>query len=333
MTYKFKIVLLLLVFTLFSVSLLPAENLKKIAQTGMKWLSIPIGSRGSAMGGAYTAMANDVSSIWWNPAGIAWTEGGHVFLTQTKWIADINVNAAALTYQYKNWGVIGLSFTSADWGTLHGTQLANNPQGYEETGDFSPTNWALGLSYARKISDAFALGGNVKYLYEKLGAGNEGDMDTQYSQFIAKMNLVAFDIGTYYYTGFKDLRFAMSFQNFSAEKKYRAEHFPLPLTFKFGMAMDVAKFLLDESNHAVTLSVDAIHPRDFSERLHFGMEYSFKNLVFLRGGYKTNYDEEDVSFGAGLHYGLSGLAFSLDYSYVQFQNFDAVQMFSFDFNF
>ncbi|OGB63743.1 MAG: hypothetical protein A2Y94_06305 [Caldithrix sp. RBG_13_44_9] len=333
MTRKNKIVILVLLF-IFCLSLnIQAENLKKIAQTGMKWLSIPIGARGAALGGAYTAMSDDITSIFWNPAGIAYTEGGHVFLNQTKWIADINVNVGALTYQYKNWGVIGLSYAAADWGTLHGTQLANNAQGFEETGDFSPTNWALGFSYARKISDAFALGGNVKYLYEKLGAGNIGNFGTDPDEFTAKMNLFAFDVGTYYYTGFKDLRFAMSFQNFSAEKKYRTEQFPLPLTFKFGVAMDMFQFINEESNHHAMFAIDAIHPRDYSERLHFGLEYSFRNMVFLRGGYKTNYDEEDLSLGAGLHYGLGGLAFTLDYGYVMFKNFDAVQMFSFDFQF
>jgi hypothetical protein len=333
MTRKNKIVILVLLF-IFCLSLnSQAENLKKIAQTGMKWLSIPIGARAAALGGAYTAMSDDITSIFWNPAGIAYTEGGHVLLNQTKWIADITVNAGALTYQYQNWGVFGLSYATADWGTLHGTQLANNSQGFEETGDFSPTNWALGLSYARKISDAFSLGGNVKYLYEKLGSGNIGEMDTGGEQFEAKMNLFAFDIGTYYYTGFKDLRFAMSFQNFSAEKKYRAEQFPLPLTFKFGIAIDMFQFVSEESNHQITLAMDAIHPRDYSERLHFGLEYSFRQMVYLRGGYKTNYDEEDFSAGAGLHYGVGGLAFTLDYGYVQFKNFDAVQMFSFDFKF
>jgi hypothetical protein len=97
--------------------------------------------------------------------------------------------------------------------------------------------------------------------------------------------------------------------------------------------MDVFQFVNEESNHGLTFTADAIHPRDYSERLHFGLEYSFRNMVYLRGGYKTNYDEEDLSMGAGLHYGLSGYAFTLDYAYVQFKNFDAVQMFSFDFQF
>lgn len=332
MTQKNKILILftLLIFCLTLST--QAEDLKKIAQTGMKWLSIPIGARAAALGGAYTAMADDISAIFWNPAGIAYAEGGHIFLNQTMWIADINVNSAALTYGYGNWGIFGLSFAAADWGTFHGTQLSTGGTGFIETGDFSPTDWSMGISYAKQISNAFAIGGNVKYLYEKLGTGFEGTQANP-QEYTAKMSLFAFDIGTFYYTGFKDLRFAMSFQNFSGEKKYREEFFPLPLTFRFGIAMDVFQFVAEESKHKVVLAADAIHPRDYSERLHFGVEYGFRNLVFLRGGYKTNYDEEDLSLGAGLHYAFNGFAFTLDYSYVQFKNFDAVNMFSFDFKF
>ena len=332
MKIKNKYLIAILILVLCISIPLHAEGLKKIAQTGMKWLSIPVGARGSALGGAYTAMANDASAIFWNPAGIAYTEGGHAFLTQTRWIADININAASITYSYKDWGVFGLSFATADWGTFHGTQRANNAQGFTETGEFSPSDWFAGICYARKVSDRFAFGGHLKYLYEKLGSNLEGNFATP-SEYTAEMNLFAFDFGTYYQTGYKDLRFGMSLQNFSQEKKYRAEQFPLPLTFKFGLAMDVSKFFMEETNNTLTLAVDALHPRDYSERLHFGLEYGFKNLVFLRGGYKTNYDEESFSFGAGFHYAASGLGVNLDYGYVQFDNFDPVHMFSFDFKF
>ena len=87
-----------------------AGGVKKIAQTGMKWLSIPVGARATALGGAYTAMVNDASSVFWNPAGMAQAEGRHIFLSQNKWIADITVNAGAVVYNANSWGVFGASF-------------------------------------------------------------------------------------------------------------------------------------------------------------------------------------------------------------------------------
>ncbi len=312
---------------------LPAyAGVKKIAQTGMKWLSIPIGARASALGSAYTAVANDASSVFWNPAGIAFIEGRHVFFNQTSWIADLTINAAGVAMAAGNLGVFSLDAAWIDYGTLHGTVRSTNTAGFEETGDFSPEGMAVGLGYGLRVSNSFALGAHVKYLHEKLGSNLEGTMDDPRT-YTAESNIIGFDLGTSYYTGFKDLRFGMSLLNFSQELKYRAEQVPLPLTFKFGIAMDVTTLFMDNADHGFTISADALHPRDYTERLHFGGEYSFKNLIFLRGGYKTNYDEEDISFGGGLNLNVSGMALKLDYAYLRFEHFDAVHMFTFDFQF
>ncbi|MCB0265638.1 MAG: PorV/PorQ family protein [Calditrichaeota bacterium] len=310
-----------------------ADGISKIAQSGMKWLSIPVGARASALGNAYTALANDASAVFWNPAGLAFAEGGHLFLNQNQWIAEINVSSAAISWSTSSYGVFGVHLSTVDWGTLNGTRRTNDAQGYEETGTFSPDHFLVGVSYARRISERFALGGNVRYLHENLGTTNIGNFD-EATEFTAESNLLAFDFGTIYHTGYKDLRIAMSFQNFSKEVVYREEYFSLPLTFRIGMAMGLKDFIGgQDSPHNVTMSVDAIHPRDYGERMHLGLEYGFKDLVFLRGGYKTNYNQEDFTVGGGFAYSAGSLSLGLDYSYVAFQNFDGVHMFSFDFQF
>lgn len=311
---------------------LQGQGFKKVAQAGMSWLSIPVGARGAALGNAYVALANDASSVFWNPAGLAYTEGIRAFVTQTRWIADINVNAAVVSYNAAEYGVFGLSFLAVDWGTLNGTYRADNEQGYVDAGTFSPVDWAVGLSYARQISNSFAIGANFRYIYESLGSNLIGSFDSPTS-YKAEMNILAFDFGTTYYTGYKDLRLSMTLQNFSKEGKYVVEYFSLPLTFKFGLAMDVTKFWSENSDHTITMAVDAVHPRDYTERILVGAEYSFKDIVFLRGGYKSNYDEQDLSLGGGVHYGFGEIELGLDYAYVMFTNFDAVHMFSFDFIF
>lgn len=312
--------------------LLPAQQVPKVGQTGMKWLSIPIGARAAALGGAYTSISNDVSSVFWNPAGVALTEGVHVFLNQTQWIADINVNAGAVSFNTGRWGVFGASVMSVDWGIFHGTRRSElDPRGYIETGTFSPSSFAVGLNYAYRISEVFFVGTNFKYVFEELGSGLEGTWANPL-EYTARMSLIAFDIGTLYYIGFHDLRLGMSLQNFSNEKQYRAETFPLPLTFKFGLAMNFMSLWIDESPHKVTVATEYIHPRDYSERVHVGAEYSFHELLYIRGGYRYNYSEERFTYGVGLRFTLGGsTSLRLDYSYLPFENFDAVHMFSFDF--
>lgn len=327
-----KSIILLVALSLCAFNTAYGDGIKKVAQTGMKWLSIPIGARASAMGGAFTAMAGGTESVFWNPAGIAHSEGHTILVNQTQWIADISVFSSALTFDAGKFGMIGASLTNVDWGTLNGTRRADTDVGYEETGTFSPTNFAVGLSYGKKVSSLFSFGVQIKYIYENLGSNSEGSFDEP-SEYTAEMNVVAMDVGTLYYTGYKDLRFGMSLQNFSPEVKYLAEYFPLPLTFRFGLAMDLMTMIDEDSDHKVTLAVDALHPRDYSERLHFGGEYQYKNLLFLRMGYKTNYDEESISFGGGINVVLSNLMLSINYSYLTFDHFDAVNMISLDFKY
>ncbi|HEX7069397.1 MAG TPA: DUF3308 domain-containing protein, partial [Rhodothermales bacterium] len=151
--------------------------------------------------------------------------------------------------------------------------------------------------------------------------------------FEAKMSLLAVDFGTTYYVGYHDLRLAVALRNFSNEKAYRAETFPLPMTFTIGMAMDVMDVFMPGTPHALTVTSDFVHSRDYSERLHLGAEYSFNDLLFLRGGYKVNYDIESVSLGAGLKVEMAGVRARMDYSYLQMDLFDGVNMFSVDFAF
>src|SRR5690606_23135024 len=114
---------------------------------------------------------------------------------------------------------------------------------------------------------------------------------------------------------------------------YRAETFPLPMTFSVGLAMDVMNVLSPGTAHALTVTSDFMHSRDYSERLHLGAEYAFNDLLFLRGGYKVNYDIESLSFGAGLKLDTHGIRARIDYAYMQMDVFDGVNMFSIDFAF
>jgi hypothetical protein len=88
-----------------------------------------------------------------------------------------------------------------------------------------------------------------------------------------------------------------------------------------------------QPDHSLTLASDFVHSRDYSERLNIGGEYGFRDLLFLRGGYKANYDLGSLSLGAGLQLELNGVRGRIDYSYVQSEFFDAVNMLSLEVGF
>lgn len=324
-------------FILTLVAVFSAGNVlgqaPKVAQSGMTWLNMPIGARAAGMGSAHVAVTNDAGSFFWNPAGYAFTNGTSLFVNRMQWIADIDVSAGAVSHDFGRYGVVGVNMTGLDWGTFHGTIRSDAAdQGYEETGTFSVSSFATGLSYSYRISRQFGVGVNMKYLYEDLGSTLVGNFDSP-ERASAKMSLIAFDFGTIYYIGFRDLRIGVSLRNFSNEKAYRAETFPLPMTFRAGFAIDVFSIFKENLNHKLTLASDFIHSRDYTERLDTGIEYSFREAFFLRGGYKVNYDIESFTTGAGVVVDAFGTKTKVDYAFLQIDFFEGVHMFSVDFGF
>jgi len=147
-----------------------------------------------------------------------------------------------------------------------------------------------------------------------------------------KVNGLAFDFGTIFYPGWESFRFGMSIRNFAAEYEYERESFELPLQFTIGVAMDVMD-MIGAQDQSLLVSVDAVHPRDFSERVNFGAEYTVFNIFALRAGYKTNHDNEGLTAGAGLFYEMSDMKLKVDYAYSDMEFFDAVHRISLGFSF
>jgi len=135
-------------------------------------------------------------------------------------------------------------------------------------------------------------------------------------------DVIAFDFGTLYYTGYKDLRLSMSVRNFSRQGRFIQQRFELPLTMDIGIAMDLMPYFMgDNSGNKLTLAIDALHPRDYSERLHIGAEYALSDLLFLRGGYKLNYDEEGLCAGVGVNKMFGNFGVKFDYAFTDFGEF------------
>jgi hypothetical protein len=279
-----------------------AQGRQKLAQTGMKFLSVPTDARMSALGDAATAIEWSSSAMFFNPAGMARVENfAQASIGRVQWIADINYlyGSLAISPADGNYGVFGVSLISVDYGDFQGTIRDDSEQGYFDTGIFSPSAYAIGIGYAKALSDKFSIGGNLKYARQNLGTGildigQGGDFVTE--GFSA--NVLAFDFGILYRTGFRSLNFGMTVRNFSEEVTFVDEGFQLPLTFKIGLAMDVVDFTSwDKSKHAFLLSVDASHPRDFPEQLSFGGEYLFMKSFALRAGSAFPTDVHGFSAG------------------------------------
>ena len=330
-----KSALILTIVFLITLPLPAHSQVSKIAQTGLQFLKVDVSPRAAAMGGAYMMIGADASAMFYNPAGIANipSDGNlDLFVGRTEWIADIAYSSVAAAKNFGNIGVFGVSATFADYGDIHGTRVAATASGFEETGLLDVGAYAVGLTYARKLSDKFTVGGQVKLVNQNLGSNAVqiagGDPTNRENDVTG----VGYDFGTIFYPGFRSFRFGMSVRNLSAELEYEKEGFQLPLTFTIGVAIDLMDFIGTE-NQSLLLAIDAIHPRDFEERLNVGAEYLLMDMFALRAGYKFNYDEEGVTAGLGFQQQLSGVKLKLDYAYADFGVFDTVNRFSVGFSF
>lgn len=311
----------------------------KLAQTGFQFLSVASDARATAMAEAMTTMKGYSNSVFFNPAGMARTKN---FLSanfsQNSFIADINYITASVSIvpAQGKYGVFAFSAQSVDYGKIQGTMVWENDAGYIDTEIMQPTALAVGIGYAKALSDKFSVGGHVKSTYQYLGRSVIPETDSTNTTIKNWVSTMAYDFGTIYETGWKDFSFGMTVRNFSQEIKYQNEGFQLPLTFALGGSVDLAQFsflsLLKtplNPDARFMLSIDALHPRSYAERLNIGMEYNPLSVLFLRAGYYGNYDERSLTYGVGIQLNRKERGISIDYAFTPFGVFNNIHQLSY----
>ncbi len=336
---QFPRTILLLAMMVLSISFVTRAQERtdaKLAQTGMKFLSVGMNARQAALADAFTAADANSAAMFYNPAGMARLDGkADISLGSVNWIADIKEYSVSAAASLGDIGVVGVAFQYADYGSIDATILANNSNGYLDVGVIKPNAYAVGVGYARSLTDKFTIGGNVKYVRQDLGTGitDASYVGTAGSYTGATVNaanknalgVVAFDFGVMYRTGFKSLTLGMAVRNFAREVKYQKESFQLPLTFRIGASMNVFDLVgFERETHSLLVTVDAEHPRDFPEQVKVGLEYVFMDAIAARVGYIGPADEHNLSYGLGVTYNH----FTVDYAYTPFGIFNQVNRFS-----
>jgi hypothetical protein len=312
-------------------------QVSKVGTTAAKFLSIPIGARALGMGGAFVAVANDASAMYWNPAGLSKMERSEVLFSHAKWVADINLSYGGIVIPSGELGTLGLNFTSLSMGEMERT-TEEQPDGTGQM--FSAGSFAVGVTYARSLTDWFSIGFNAKYVNERIWNSSAVGF--------------AVDFGTMFTTPFKGLKFGAGVANFGTKMhmtgddlltlkdispnygnnpningNLSTDYFDLPLALRIGVAYTP----LDDEFQLLTLAVDATHPNDNTESVCLGAEYQLFNRIFaIRGGYKDlgrRDSEEQVTLGAGVRYGVtSDATVKFDYAYERFGRLNQVHKFA-----
>lgn len=311
------------------------RSTSKVGTTAATFLKIGAGARAISMGGAYTALSNDIYAIYYNPAGLANTlENGQVTFNHAEWLADISYDYAAASLNIPGLGVVFLSLTSLSV-PEDKVRTFENPEGDGRVWDAS--SLSLGIGYAKQLTENFGVGFQAKYI-------REGIWNVSASGF-------AFDVGTYYITPFNDLVIGASITNFGTKMqldgrdilfnqdpdenldtgpnnipaKYDMGSFDMPLMFRLGLAMDLVR----SRYIRVTGAVDAAHPNDNTEYVNSGLEVAYDEMFFVRAGYKSLFlrdSEQSLTLGAGLNYRFSdNLLIFVNYAWADYGRLENVQ--------
>lgn len=312
----------LIIFSLFDVKaqLFPVLGGQRAGISTAQFLKIGVGSRAASMAEAFVAVANDVSALYWNPAGLSQFTDNQIMISHNIWLVDINHDFLGGVYHLDNDNTFGISLTSITMDKMKVT-TEFSPFGTGEYFGFSDI--AFSISYSRKMTDQFSFGGSIRYIEETLDK--------------LKMRGVMIDLGTYYWTGLGTSRFAVTVSNFGndlapdgevvlvgSRTKSDWQSFSPPTIFRIGFAFEPFE---DELNQ-ITMSIQLNHPNDNSENFAIGAEYSYNKMFFARGGYKFNVDEQNYSFGAGVKLPLNIATVSVDYAFSNFTRLGSSHRFS-----
>jgi hypothetical protein len=325
---------------LLAASFCEAQEFSKVGTGSAQFLKIDIGARSVALGGAYVAMADDIFSMYWNPAGVARMKRKSVGGSYKNYIADLNHNYVGLVLPLNETSGLGFHAIFMNTDPIEITTI-EQPRG---TGTFYDyTNLAIGASYGRWMTDRLTLGATVKFCGKA---------------FTASANALAFDIGSLFDTGILGIRLGMSLSNFGSSmrldgpdidaivdtdtgndgnrttpSRLRTLEWPLPLIFRMGIRMDLLGGLnphFKNERNRLTAAIAINDPLDNNLRTNYGVEYEWNRLFTLRAGYYGNYDTNTLgmTLGGGLNFNLGGKLFIIDYAYQDFGILESVHQYS-----
>ncbi|MFK7968982.1 MAG: PorV/PorQ family protein [Bacteroidia bacterium] len=310
-----KRLLFLAIVSLFGLNvqaqLFPPLGGQRAGISALTFLKMDLSPRSAGLGGANLTLSGDGYSVWTNPAALAETKGLTIGVANTFWAAGTNAGAFSIGKPTKA-GHLALSMSGLSSGAME-VRTEFQPNGTGEL--FYASYFSAGLTYSKQLTDYFRYGISLKYVREQVG------------NFAA--NTAALDLGFLYRTEFNDLSFAVQVQNFGLNSVLRGdlpdndpffsqsrtlEDYPAPTVFQLAVSMIPWKSA-DEKQTLTTL-LQLNHPNDNAENLRFGLEYAWRELLFLRAGYKLNVVDQNLpTAGFGLRSRIGRHPLRLDYAF------------------
>ena len=331
------LILLCLTFSIYG------QEVKKVGTSSAAFLRIPVGAKGIAMGSAFTAIADDGSAIFWNPGNMAKQSKRILSVHHSPWLPGLDYNTIGFLLPVPSWGVFGVNIVSLNSEEMNVT----TPEAQMGTGEtFTAASTAVGIAFARHLTDRFSIGANFKYINERI--------------FHSSATGFAFDVGTMFITPFRDVRFGVSVANVGTHMQMTGEdlnsyvdvaptqegntdnivaelktdRFDLPIIMRIGISWDLRL----SAGSRFTFACDGVNPNDDAPSLNVGFEFAtLKESLLLRGGFNELFledREKGLTMGAGLRIPyMSNYNLTFNYAYQDFKYLGGVNHFSIELTF
>lgn len=279
---------------LFLAAFLAARGAASAAGTSSAaFLRIGWGARPAAMGDAFTGAADDVDSLYWNPAGLTYVKRLQQAFNHNSWIEGVNVEHASFAVRRDKLSVLGAGVGYVNIGDIDRADKYGNAAGF-----YSASDMVFMFSYARVLKPGLSGGATFKIIRERIES--------------ASAQSFALDAGAVYELNSR-IKLGATLKNLGTGITLAKTPGPLPLGLRVGAAYEFSKVLL--------LTSDISLPFDDSLGLHLGGEYLYPSTIkgvrlALRAGVKTSGMSylgalSAVSLGFGAEKGSIGLDYAL----------------------
>jgi hypothetical protein len=265
-------------------------------RAGVVSLELPIGTRGTGLGGAFVSVVDDPTATHWNPAGLARLDVADkrfaILFQHNEWIADFRQEYVGAGTRFGKHAVGG-SFSGFYIGDIDGRDDFGNP-----TVTFGAYDVVVTGSYAYSLNDRTALGGSLKYIVENI------DELTEFA--------FAADLGAQFELR-PDLRIGGAVTNLGSGLTFVNEKDDLPTAVQVGGSYVLPWRL---GNGSLLAALDVRKASGDDAHVLFGGEYDYAGAARAQIGYGTGYDNTGLSFGLG----ATVARFDLGYAIVPFDS-------------
>lgn len=260
------------------------------ANTGLAFLKSGVGAREISMGEAVSSITDDASAVYYNPSRLFNGARNNVTLMHNASVADYTIDYIGAKVSWTKFA-FGIGVHSA---SVSDIEIRNSPGAVIDK--FSSRDLSIGLSLAYKVNENISLGVTPKFLYEKI--------------YVDEASGLAFDFGANYTKNNLNMSFVVA--NVGSINELKNESTKLPTYVRFGGSYKIGK-----GNLSYLFGADGFKVMDGGIfHLHTGAEVGYKETVYLRAGYQTQYENKSFTAGVGLKY--KGL--NVDYAFVPYKN-------------